>query len=95
MDKIGADFRNSKASIAKKFGDGGVAIQIPNGQAGDFQGVVDLITMKYYTFEGNMGITVIENEIPSHLVDQANEYREIMIDKVSMYSDELAEKFLM
>lgn len=95
MDKMGADFRKCLESIAKKFGDWWVAIQIPNGQAGSFEGVVDLITMKYYTFEGNMGVTQVEHEIPAHLVDTANEYREKMIDKVSMYNDELAEKFLM
>lgn len=95
MDKMGADFWKCLESVAQKFGDGGVAIQIPNWQAWEFEGVVDLIVMKYYTFEGNMWITQIEHDIPANLLEKANEYREKMLDRISMYSDELAEKFLM
>jgi len=47
-----------------------------------------------YTFEGNMGIDVKEHEIPADMLSKCEEYREAMIDKVSMFDDELAEKFL-
>jgi elongation factor G len=50
--------------------------------------------MKMYTFEGNMGIDVIEHEIPAELQDQADEYREKMIDAATMFDDELADIFL-
>ncbi len=94
MDKLGADFYMSVDSVADRVSDKGVVIQIPNGMAWEFEGIVDIVKMKYYTFTGNMGITVNEEEIPSHLVDKANEYREILIDKVSMFDDDLAEKYL-
>lgn len=58
------------------------------------EGIVDLVNMKYYTFTGNMGLTVNEEEIPAHMLDKANQYREILIDKVSMFDDDLAEKYL-
>jgi elongation factor G len=64
------------------------------GQADEFKAIVDLVAMKMYTFEGNMGIDSIEHEIPADMLEKAQEYREEMIDKISMFDDELAEKFL-
>ncbi len=95
MDKLGANFYDSVDSINHKLSSKTVVMQIPKGQAGEFEGIVDLVKMKYYTFTGQMGITVNEHEIPAELLDKAKEYRETMIDKVSMFDDELAEKFLM
>jgi elongation factor G len=60
MDKMGADFFMSMESIASRLTAKGVAIQIPYGQSSDFKGVVDLIKMKLYTFEGVMGSEQIE-----------------------------------
>ena len=94
MDKLGANFYNSLESIKDRMTEKGVAIQIPNGAADTFAGVINLINMKYYTFEGDKGIDVIEHEIPAELQAKAEEYREIMLDKVSIFDDELAEKFL-
>ena len=94
MDKLGADFFNSLDSIKERMTDNGVAIQIPNGKADTFEGVVNLINMKYYTFEGDKGSEVVEHEIPAHLTAQAEEYREKMLDTISVFDDELAEKFL-
>ena len=94
MDKLGADFYMSVDSVADRVSDKGVVIQLPNGMAWEFEGIVDLIKMKYYTFTGNMGLTVNEEEIPAHMLDKANEYREKLIDKVSMFDDDLAEKYL-
>jgi len=50
--------------------------------------------MKAYTFEGENGLNTIEHEIPEEFRDQAEEYREIMIEKVAMSDDDLAEKYL-
>ena len=50
--------------------------------------------MKMYTFEGEHGIDAKEHEIPADMLEKAKKYREEMIDKVSMFDDELAEKFL-
>lgn len=94
MDKLGADFFMSLDSIEQKLTPKGVAIQIPHGAANEFKGIVDLIKMKYYTFEGNMGMETVEHEIPEELMAQAEEFRDKMIDKISMFDDELAEKYL-
>jgi elongation factor G len=68
--------------------------QIPIGLENDLQGVVDLVRMKAFYFDGANGETIREEEIPANLVDQAQEYREIMLDAVSMFSDELMEAML-
>jgi len=94
MDKMGADFFMSIESIKSRLTDKWVAIQIPYWQSSDFKGVVDLIKMKLYTFEWIMWSDQIESEIPAELVDQANEWREKMLDAISVFNDELAEKFL-
>jgi len=62
--------------------------------ADEFKAIIDLLEMKMYTFEGNMGIEMKEHEIPADMLTKCQEYREAMIDKVSMFDDELAEKFL-
>ena len=94
MDKLGADFYMSVDSVADRVSDKGVVIQLPNGMASEFEGIVDVVKMKYYIFTGNMWLTVNEADIPSHMLEKANQYREILIDKVSMFDDELAEKYL-
>ncbi len=94
MDKLGADFYMSVDSIKSRITDKGVILQIPVGQADEFKAIIDLLKMKMYTFEGNMGIEQHEHEIPADMLEKAKKYREEMIDKVSMFDDELAEKFL-
>jgi elongation factor G len=94
MDKMGADFYSCLESINDRMTNKSVAIQIPNGKAETFAGVVNLINMKYYTFEGDKGVDVLEHEIPEELKAQAENYREKMLDTISVFDDELAEKFL-
>ena len=69
-------------------------MQIPIGLEDKHQGVVDLVTMKAYYFEGEDGTEIVEREIPAELLDQAEERREIMLDAVSMFSEELMEAML-
>lgn len=94
MDKMGADFFTCLDSIRERMTDKAVAIQIPYGKADTFAGVVNLINMKYYTFEGDKGVNVVEHDIPESLQAQAETYREKMLDTISVFDDELAEKFL-
>ncbi len=94
MDKLGADFYMSVDSVKSRITDKGVAIELPVGQADEFKAVISLLTMKMYTFVGEKGIEVHEEEIPADMLEKAKQYREEMIDKVSMFDDELAEKFL-
>ncbi len=94
MDKMGADFFMSLESVEQRLSDKVVPIQLPIGKSDTFEGVIDLITMKAYHFEGEKGVDVVEGEIPADMLAQAEEWREKMIDAISMFDDELAEKFL-
>lgn len=94
MDKMGADFYMSIESVAQRLSDKAVPIQLPIGKTDTFEGVIDLVTMKSYRFAGEKGVDIIEGEIPADMQTQAEEYREKMIDAISMFDDELAEKFL-
>ena len=94
IDKVGADFAMCVESIKTRLSPKAVAVQFPYGQASDFQGIVDLVTMKYYTFEGASGEQQIEHDIPADAMDKANTMRETLIDTVSVFDDALAEAFL-
>lgn len=94
MDKLGADFDMSVQSIADKLTDKGVAIQIPHGAASDFKGIIDLVEMKYHTFEWAQGQDHKIGDIPSEIADEANLAREDMIERVSNFDDEVAMKYL-
>ena len=94
IDKEGADFDFVLGSIWNRLTPNALALQIPIGERNDFSGVVDLMKMKAYTFEGEMGITVVENEIPAELVEKAKAWREKMIEKISETDDALTEKYL-
>ncbi|MFZ5982369.1 MAG: elongation factor G [Patescibacteria group bacterium] len=94
IDKEGADFYNALSTIWNRLTPNAVALQIPIGERGDFAGVVDLMTMKAYTFDGAMGEKVIEGEIPAELLDKAKEYRDKMVEKIAENDDALVEKYL-
>ncbi|MFA6193908.1 MAG: elongation factor G [Parcubacteria group bacterium] len=94
VDKEGADFFFSLGTIWNRLNPNAVAVQIPIGQRGDFKGIVDLMKMKAAYFEGDMGEIVKEDEIPADLLEQAKEYREKMVEKISETDDVLTEKFL-
>ncbi len=94
IDKEGADFNYVLNSIWNRLTPNALALQLPIGERGDFSGVVDLIKMKAYKFEGAMGEQIIEYEVPAELLDKAKEWREKMVEKISETDDALTEKFL-
>jgi len=94
IDKIGANFDMCVESIHNRLSEKAVAIQFPYGESSDFKGIIDLVTMKYYTFEGENGEKEIEHEIPNDAMDKAQNMRESMLDALSSFDDDLAEKFL-
>lgn len=94
IDKEGADFDRALESIHNRLSPKAVAIQIPIGERSGFSGVVDLIKMKAYEFEGAMGETVVEKEIPADLLEKAQARRDILIEKISETDDDLTMKFL-
>jgi len=69
-------------------------VQIPIGAEDRLEGVVDLVRMKAYYYEGEQGKDIQEREIPAELIDQAREYREKLLDAASMFDDELAMLYL-
>ena len=93
-DRSGANPFKVKDQIREKLGQNAVMMQIPVGLEDQHDGVVDLITMKAYRFHGDNGEKIIEEEIPAELAEQAQEYREEMLDAVSMFSDELMEAMM-
>ncbi len=94
MDRLGASFEKSYASILDRLSKKAVRIQLPWGAEDQLKGVVDLIRMKAYTFEGEMGTTIIEQEIPAELADDAATYRAELIEKVVEHDDVLMEAYL-
>lgn len=94
IDKEGANFEMALKSIWNRLTPNAVAVQLPIGERGDFSGVIDLMTMKAYSFEGEMGEKVVEGEIPAEMMDEAKEWREKMVEKISETDDALTEKYL-
>jgi elongation factor G len=93
-DRTGANPFKVRMQLREKLGLNAVMIQIPIGLEDKLEGVIDLITMKAVYFDGPQGETIRLAEIPAHLKADADKYHEEMIDAISMFSDELAEKFL-
>jgi len=93
-DRMGADPLRVAQRIKEKLGLNAVPLQIPIGEQADFSGVVDLISMKALYFDGPNGETIRQDPIPDDIAQQAQKYREEMLDAASMYSDELLEAVL-
>ncbi len=93
-DRTGANPYRVAGQVRDKLKLNAIFLQIPIGLEGDLEGVVDLVKMKAIYFEGENGEIVREDEIPAHLIDEATEKREEMLDAASMFSDELMETIL-
>jgi elongation factor G len=93
-DRIGADPYKVKNQLKNKLGHKAVLMQIPIGLEDNHQGVVDLVKMKTFYFEGPAGAQVIIKDIPEELREEAERKREEMLDAASMFSDELLEAVL-
>ena len=95
MDRAGADFLRVVGQIKDRLGATPVPIQLPIGAEDDFKGIIDLMRMKALYWDGDdMGPSYREEDIPSDLLDQSNEYREAMLESVAEASEELMEKYL-
>ncbi|HOX97512.1 MAG TPA: elongation factor G, partial [bacterium] len=94
MDKLGADFIMSLNSIRERLSDKAFAIQMTIGQADTFKGLIDLITMKAYHFEGKSGENIVEVPIPEELKAQAEQLRATMIEAIVEVDENLTNKYL-
>ncbi|MDR0401971.1 MAG: elongation factor G [Treponema sp.] len=93
-DRTGANPFKVKNQLREKLGLNAVMIQLPIGLEDKLEGIVDLVTMKAVYFDGDAGTELRYAEIPAHLKAEADRHHEELIDAVSMFSDELAEKYL-
>ena len=94
MDRSGADFFEVVRQMKDVLGANACPVVIPIGAEESFKGVVDLIKMKAILWhDETMGADYSVEEIPANLVDEANEWREKMLEKVAEFDDALMEKF--
>jgi elongation factor G len=94
LDRIGASFEKSYASILDRLSNKAVRLQLPIGAEGDFSGVIDLLSMKAYKFEGEMGRDVIAYDVPENLKADAEKYRNELVERIVETDDELMQAFL-
>ena len=94
MDKMGADFVWSLKTIDNRLGVNAKPIEWPIGAESDFRGVIDLVTMKAYEYDGKPEENAKEIEIPADLVEIANEKREELIEAVAEFDDDMMMTYL-
>jgi elongation factor G len=94
MDKIGADFLYSVKTLHERLQANAHPIQLPIGAEDDFEGIIDLVEMKAYFYEDDLGTRAEAREIPDEYKDQAEEYRGKLIEAVSELDEELMMKYL-
>ncbi len=94
MDKIGADFLYSVSTLHDRLNANAAAIQLPIGAEDEFEGIIDLVEMKATFYGNDLGTDIQVKEIPAEFLDQAEEYREKLIEAVAELDEELMEKYL-
>ena len=94
MDIMGADFYNVLRMIDERLKCNAVPIQLPIGKESDFRGIIDLVEMKADVYYDEMGKDMRVEEIPADMQEQAQEYREKMLEAISMFDDEIMELYL-
>ena len=94
LDRTGASFEKSYASILDRLSNKAVRLQIPIGLEDKFEGVIDLLHMKAYHFEGEMGVNVVAGEIPAGMKTEADKYHAELIERIVENDDAVMSDFL-
>ncbi len=94
MDRIGADFYRCLDMIKDRLDANVAVVQLPIGAESEFQGVVDLLTMKALVWEDGMGESYEEQDIPAGMQTEADEWRHQLVDVVSQYDENVLEKYV-
>ncbi|WP_312814676.1 elongation factor G [Sedimentibacter sp.] len=94
MDKLGANFFYSLGTIIDRLKANAVAIQLPIGVEENFRAIIDLVEMKTINYGNDEGTDITITEIPEEYLDQANEYREKLIEAIADTDETLMEKYL-
>ncbi len=94
MDRMGASFDHCYKTILERLNKNCVRMQLPIGEEENHQGVIDLLRMKAYYFEGEMGNKIVEKDIPAELLDEAKKVRGETIEKIVEHDDKLMGDYL-
>jgi elongation factor G len=94
LDRTGADFEKGLKSIHNKLTPNAIAIQLPIGREEDLKGVIDLIEMKAVFFEGEFGLVLKKEDIPSDMLENAKLWREKLVEKIVAEDELIFEKYL-
>jgi len=94
LDRTGGSFDRSFKSIVERLNKNAVRMQIPIGEEGNFEAVIDLLKMKAFYFEGDMGMTIREAEIPAEYLADATKFRAELVEKAVEYDDEMMAAYL-
>ncbi|MEX1087425.1 MAG: elongation factor G [Candidatus Paceibacterota bacterium] len=94
LDRTGASFDYSFGTILERLTPNAVKVQLPIGAEENFEAVIDLLKMKAYYFEGELGKDTIEKEIPDEYKEAAQKAREELVEKVAEHDDVLMNKYL-
>lgn len=94
LDRTGASFERSYQSILDRLSKNAVRVQIPIGSEDNFEGVIDLLLMKAYKFDGKMGEHVSMVDIPENLKAEAEKYRAELIEKIVEHDEDMMNAYL-
>lgn len=94
LDRMGASPYFALRSAKSKLGIETELIQLPIGEDSDFKGIIDLVKMRAFFFEGDSGSKLIEADIPDSHAEVANERRKILVEKIAEFDNVVLEKFL-
>ncbi len=94
LDRMGGNFEKSFASILSRLSPKAVRMQIPIGEEDAHKGVVDLLKMKGYLFEGEMGEKIVEIDVPPELKASAEKHRHELVEKIVEHDDALLHEYL-
>lgn len=93
MDRVGAEFFNVYEQVRDRMRTNAVPIQLPIGSESEFSGIVDLVKMRAYVYNNDQGTDIEETDIPAHLQEIVEEYRNKLIEAVAETSDDLMTKY--
>lgn len=94
MDRVGADFYASVATMVDRLKANPIPVQIPIGAEDQFSGVIDLVSMKAIVYNDPTGLRYDVVDIPADMLEKANKYREMLLESVSVHDDGITEKIL-
>ena len=82
LDRTGASFEHSYKTILDRLNKNAIRMQLPIGLEENHAGVVDLLKMKAFYFEGEMGSNVVEKDIPENMIEDAKKYHNELVEKI-------------